>query len=565
MRTIALLTLVAVACTDGSGPQDSGTKTRPSDPTSPLDPPETLPVVDPPSLVINEVMADNESTVNGPDGFSRPDYVEIVNVDDEEVALSRLELVSDDARWFGPADASLAPGERVLVWFDAAVGAEGYWAGAGIDRESDEITLFADGYPVDVVAIEDLVDDIALARTPDRDGDLVPTVWATPGEPNAPEPSPSLDVANELLFVTTTVHQIEFTFTPQAYNQINENSRPEVHVQVSIDGVQYEDVGLKLKGSASYQTMDGKPAFVLDLNQWVRGTRFRGQRALGLHNGVVLDPTRVRDYLTYQLARESGLMAPRIGWAEVWANDAYLGIYILQERYEEELIEDRRPGDGDLGMVFEGNEAQGGGWGGDFGGFGNTKFNMEEGPVPPPQEALASIAMVDQIVGGPASDAKVAELWNYLNKDQFLTYMAWESVVNHTDGYKAPNNWRFYVDPHTYKLEWLPAGAEWTWDFDPSVYSFGGRVASFCIENPLCKYDYSVRLLEVADLADSLDLLTQFQTLSAALDPLIQTDPRYNGAWDSVPDARASTAEHIQRNPQNCRMQVYQSFPDLMP
>ena len=97
------------------------------------------------------------------------------------------------------------------------------------------------------------------------------------------------------------------------------------------------------------------PAFKVKLNEWIKGTRFRGQRAFGLHNGMVLDPTRTRDFMTYKLARTVGLMAPRVGWAEVWANQDYLGLYMIIERFEEEFIEYRRPGHGELGFVFEGN------------------------------------------------------------------------------------------------------------------------------------------------------------------------------------------------------------------
>ena len=55
-------------------------------------------------------------------------------------------------------------------------------------------------------------------------------------------------------------------------------------------------------------------------------------------------------------------------------------------------------------MVFEGNETQSGGWASDFG-SGNVNFDMEEGPLPPPPEALASMNAVDQIVAGAATVA----------------------------------------------------------------------------------------------------------------------------------------------------------------
>src|SRR5690606_32968208 len=88
----------------------------------------------------------------------------------------------------------------------------------------------------------------------------------------------------------------------------------------------------------------------------------------------------------------------RVGWAEVWANDQYLGLYMIIERAEEEFIEYRRPGDGETGFVYEGNETENGGWASDFGQAFNPDFDQEEGPRPPPAKVLQSIQTVHDIV-----------------------------------------------------------------------------------------------------------------------------------------------------------------------
>jgi hypothetical protein len=49
-------------------------------------------------------------------------------------------------------------------------------------------------------------------------------------------------------------------------------------------------------------------------------------------NGLAFDPSLIRDYLSYNLARMMGEYAPRTEYCEVVINDEYKGLYILQEK-----------------------------------------------------------------------------------------------------------------------------------------------------------------------------------------------------------------------------------------
>jgi hypothetical protein len=561
-RLVGIMLLVACRSEGNVQPKPPGDE--PGDPTTTTPPPPSEHVV-----VINEVMAGNQSTVNGPDGTSFPDWIELMNVGESTVPLSDLVLRnSDGARWTGPEDQVLAPGDRVVIWASEEDVGDGLVADFALDKDGDKLTLLdLSDQVLDFLDLEEVSTDISYARTPDATGELVMTAWPTPGAVNPEAVSPTLNPADETVFQPYVMHRIDFTFTPEAYDNINLSSRPEVHVEVDIDGVHYGDVGLKLKGSASYQTMDGKPAFIVDFNEWVEGTKFRDLKALKLHNGLVLDPTRNRDWLSYKLARTAGLMAPRVGWAEVYCNDQYYGLYIVIEKHDDVFIEYRRPGQQDLGVVFEPNESDGSGWGwGDFGQGSVDDWNMEEGPVPPDPAMVESLQAADALIGGQATDARVAELWNHVNKDQFLTFLAWETIIMHTDGYRAPNNWRVYVDGLTHDIELMPSGAEWTWDFDLDAFSYGGRAGSWCLDNEGCTREYAQRLLELADLVETLDLRTEYNDLQTWLNPYIQSDPRYENVWGGgLPQARESTGRHLDENPSRARQQVYQRFPDLQP
>lgn len=575
MRILLTIAVAIIGCTPpgGGGGKDKDGGGDPPPPTTPpptTPPPTTPPPGDPATVTINEVMPGNWSTVNGPDGASMPDWVELVNTGDDPVPVERLELRNANGGvWTGgPDDGQIAPGEHLLVWLGYAEDdTEGLWTGFDLDKGEDELVLISDrAIVVETIDILDVPGDVSMMRIPDVTGDFVLTAWPTPGEVNSDEPSPTLDPADETFFRTDVVHRIDFTFTDEAYQRISESDRPEVHVEMAIDGIYYPDIGLKLKGSASYDTMDGKPAFIVDLNEWVTGTKYRGLKAFKLHNGNVLDPTRVRDHLSYKLAREAGLMAPRVGWAQVFCNKEDYGIYIVIEKHDDVFVEYHHEGQQDLGMVLEPNEANDGGWGwGDFG-SGNLNWNYEEGPVPMPVDAQEAMIQADALISQAATDQRVEELWTWMNKDQALTFLAWETVIMHTDGYRAPNNWRVFIDGVTFQVEFLPSGAEWTWDYDVDTNSYGGAFGSWCLSNSTCKHDYAEKLVEVADLVGQLGLEQEFVDLQVWLDPLIQADPRYIEQWgETVESARASTSDHLARNPVDATNQACAQFPDVCP
>jgi hypothetical protein len=531
-----------------------------------------------PTVTMNEFMPGNASTGLPTTIAGTPDWIELVNFGTTPVPASEIVLSNEDGdTWSGPDDLVLEPGVPLIIVATDTPPSVGPWTGWKINRDDDVLTLSAvGGQLLETTTFSDIGTDLSFARFPDITGDLSLTARPTPGVLNGAAPSATLNPATESVFTTQTIHQIAFTFPLSTYQLLSDVERPEVHAQVNIDGMQYDDVGLKLKGGFSYDDMDGKPSFVVDFNQWAPGTKFRGLKAIKLHNGTC-DPTRVRDHITYKLAREAGLMAPRVGWTEVFVNiediegnldPLYYGIYILIEKHDDKMIAITYPESEETGIIFEPNEGEveGAVWENDFAVSGTIDWDYETGPMPITEGSLDHLFEVNRIIGGPANADTVEELWGHMNKERFLTYMAWETVASHTDGYKYPNNWRVYVDGVTGLLELLPAGAEMTWDFDVAPWTFGGTAAEWCLQSDACKRPYAEKILEVADLVESLDLLSEFGDLSDWLDPVIHMDPRYDPALHAqIGTIRSGTIDSLQCHPDEARQAVYDEFPSLQP
>ena len=502
-----------------------------------------------PTVVINEVQAKNDSTWQGAD-FGTPDWVELYNWGDAAVDLDRLVLFDRSGAQWQPESGSLAAGEILFL----TSGEEGQLP-FGIGSDGEVLTLLGDGSQIDILELGELGADLSMARFPDG-GDWFETATPSPEAPNL-EPSETLD-PRDGVFTKDRILRIDVTLTPEAYNTMNDWSEREVPCELDVDGFHYESVSIRLKGSASFDLMDGKPAFKIDFNEYVPGTKFRNLKAIMLNNGNVMDPTRVRDHITYSLARNVGLAAPRVGWVELYVNDTYYGIYMNIETHDDVMMDTYFPSQPD-GLLFEPqwNSAY------DFG-LNRIDFDLEEGPDILPTDSVKSMERLDALVQGPATDANIAEMWEVLDRD-FLYYMAWEGVINHADGYRAPNNYRFYVNGDTHKVHFIPAGAEWTWDFAVQPWWFGGKVAQFCTQNAGCEREYAEALLEVAQEVEDMDLAQEFADISAWLDPVIQQDPRSPHGASIIANARASTTTRIAQNPSDIRQEVCTRYPSLCP
>lgn len=516
------------------------------------------------ALVINEVMPSNDSTWLDEAGLAS-DWVELVNTTDASIPWSSVRITDgSEGAWDG-GEGSIGPGERVLLGRGDL--------GFGLDADGDSLWVWVDDLLSDELAWEEVVSDVSLARIPDATGPWAETAWPTPGEENG-EVSPSLDPADATVFVSDRVHTIDFEVTKEAYDLLAEGSGfigtfidyQEVEAVMTIDGIRFESVGLRRKGSASTDPLAGKPPFKVDMNEFVSGQKFRSLKGFNLHNGKVNDPTLVHEYLSYRLARESGMAAPRVGWAVVSLNGLDYGIYALVEQHDDVFVERNFPGAGEQGVVLEPNESGDGSWlaVGDFG-TNQLDWDFEEGDVPVDPEMIASVESVNQLVKGPATDEAVAELWEVAERDAVLAYFAWENVIGHTDGYHVPNNWRLYVDPDTKRLQLLPSGADWTWDQPADPWFWGGRLADWCLSNAGCEAGVAEKMVEVADTTEAIDLSGDFDRIWAGIEGLVLSQPRPNHPERGILNAHDRTVDNLVDFPEDARQAACRQVPSVCP
>ena len=94
-------------------------------------------------LVINEVLANNESAVAWEGAF--PDLVELYNGGSQAISLSGVSLSDDPQqpdKLVFPADATMDPGEYLVLTADDDVAASASRLGFGLDVEGDGLYLY---------------------------------------------------------------------------------------------------------------------------------------------------------------------------------------------------------------------------------------------------------------------------------------------------------------------------------------------------------------------------------------------------------------------------------------
>jgi hypothetical protein len=185
---LPLVAILALACTvdtptddsADSGPPD---ETAPPQETAPPDdsaPPEALPAV-----VVNELMADNESAALNEDG-AYVDWLELYNAGDVALDLGGL-FLSDD--WTEkdkaplPEGTTLEAGGYLLLWADDR--SEAGHLPFKLSAQGEGVGVFtAEGTSVDWITFPPLVEDHAYARIPDGEETWEQVARGTPGAAN---------------------------------------------------------------------------------------------------------------------------------------------------------------------------------------------------------------------------------------------------------------------------------------------------------------------------------------------------------------------------------------------
>ncbi len=326
------------------------------------------------------------------------------------------------------------------------------------------------------------------------------------------------------LFDTRVLHAVRLETSRAAREALAGAPETEVEVDIEVDGVRLEGVGLHLRAGDSLAT--GKPGLRMDLDAFAPEQRLAGLEHLRL-SATSSDPSQLRGVLASELLAALVIPSPRGAFAWVTLDDEALGLYVLEERVDGDFL--GRGWTDDSGDLWEGAS------GADLRQPGIERYARVHGDGRGGRVVLrrAAAALVD-----PARDV-VPAAEEVLDLDQWMG--AWGAAIALRHGGAYP--WDtghdvLYVDPADGRLDTITVDWDRAWDSSFTWREVRTQVGARCVADSACRD----RLREAArasiDAVEALDPVARAQALVALTADAVRADPRRSASAESVEAAR---------------------------
>jgi spore coat protein H len=312
------------------------------------------------------------------------------------------------------------------------------------------------------------------------------------------------------LFTNASVRRLQLTIPEENIAALRSRPRDSVRAQLR-EGDTTWRIGIHLKGAVgSFRSIDGKPAFTINLDKAGETNRFHGLRKFHLNNSVE-DPTYMHELLGSELFIAAKVPASRVSHAIVEMNGKRLGMYVLKEAFTEEMLGRffRHPKGNFYDITRDGHDV-------------DEKMDKAFGHGPNDRSDLEAVAA---FVHEPDLQQRWQGLQRTLDVDRFLSFMALEFLLVHRDGYcLARNNFRIYQDIEANRLVFVPHGMDQLLGNPRALLEprMNGAVARALMEIPEARRAYRARygllrtnLLDAAAMNRRID--ATLPVLSAAL------------------------------------------------
>ena len=508
------------------------------------------PAVDPSvdgQLTINELMPDNVLTIRDDRGAASP-WIEIYNPTGQDLPLGGYGITDDftlPGKALLPAGVVAPAGGHLILWADGNASAGPTHLGVLLSHMGGSLALARpDGSFIDRLTYGAQETDISAAREPDGSASWVSEWNVSPGAANPagtgrPFPPQSADAAPEMVAAAGDMSErvLGYDLIPQFDLEISSDdvaslrAAPDSWVQASLvyEGRSYGPVGVNLKGTSSFQPIDGKPGFRVNVNKFVSGAKFFGLKEFLLNN-MTTDPSMLRERLAYWIGRQIGSVpTSRCNHSWVTLNGAPLGLYATVEEPKEQLMAYYFTDA--AGPVYTINYA-------DFQPSYVSAFELQDGT-----NDLTLINGATAALQMTPADTAIAAAGQFVNLHEFDRYWALMVLTGHWGGWPyAPDpepvgaNAGIYADPTTHQLYFIPEGindAFSTADFD-FIAHVKSVLAETCASSPSCFQDFATQLNEIVGTATQLDWSGEMQRVAMQIAAYVPMDTKKPYSNDDV-------------------------------
>ena len=319
-----------------------------------LGPPSIRPVDG--QLTINELMPDNVLTIRDERGAAVPGSRSTTRPG--KTSRWPATALTDDftapRKAILPAGVIVPAGGHLILWADGNPSAGPAHLGVLLSHAGGSLALARpDGSFIDRLTYGAQETDISAAREPDGSGSWVNEWNVSPGTSNPsgtgqpfppqaggdpPEAVPAAGDMSDRVLGYDLIPQFDLQISGD--NIASLRAAPDTWVQATLvyEGRSFGPVGVNLKGTSSFQPIDEKPAFRVNINKFVSGARFFGLKEFLLNNMTQRPFDAARAPGLLDRTQIGGVPTSRCNHSWVTMNGAPLGLYATVEAPKEQLM-----------------------------------------------------------------------------------------------------------------------------------------------------------------------------------------------------------------------------------
>jgi hypothetical protein len=326
------------------------------------------------------------------------------------------------------------------------------------------------------------------------------------GEPKA-EKSPKETNGGDL-FARPAIYRVKIELSDSALDALRKDPKHYVKATVREGDKVYADVGARLKGSGSFQTVDKKPALSLKFDEFVKKQDFHGRSRILLNNALQ-DPSYLSEAIGGEVFRAANVPAAKVTFARVEMNGRDLGLYVVAEAANRDFLSQYFKKS--KGNLYEGSNND-----------VTDKLEKDGGDDSTEQADLKSLA-------NAAKETDLTQRWKKLTPlldiERFVAFAAVEVLVGHHDGYSMDrNNYRIYHDPASGQLVFLPHGLDQLLGKSDGalIPEWKGLIAKAVLSTPTGQQQYLAQMSKLLTTAFKVDALqARINELAALIRPAI--------------------------------------------
>ena len=181
------------------------------------------------------------------------------------------------------------------------------------------------------------------------------------------------------LFDTSKVHTIEIEM--EDWDSFIDTCENEEYSECSvvIDGETFKNTGIRAKGNTSLSSVarygNDRYSFKIEFDCYDDTRTYHGLDKISLNN-IIQDNTYMKDYLCYQMMRDSGVASPLCSYAYIMVNGEDWGLYLAVEAVEESFL--TRNYGKNYGNLYKPDSMDMGGGRGNGGAFHEEEFKNKQ-------------------------------------------------------------------------------------------------------------------------------------------------------------------------------------------